>query len=101
MQCGANLLNFMRDPFMGPDTALHPQMPSNEKLRELVRTGTIGNSFVPVLCGSAFKNKARACYACSCAAEFLDDASTIAAAACAVAVHAWAFPIIDHGAPVC
>ena len=33
------------------------QMPDEEKLRALIRKGTIGNAFVPVLCGSAFKNK--------------------------------------------
>ncbi|MEM9099005.1 MAG: elongation factor G [Pseudomonadota bacterium] len=31
--------------------------PSIEKLRELIRKGTLDMSFVPVLCGSAFKNK--------------------------------------------
>ncbi len=31
--------------------------PSEEKLRELIRKGTLSMSFVPVLCGSAFKNK--------------------------------------------
>ncbi|MEM8798280.1 MAG: elongation factor G [Pseudomonadota bacterium] len=31
--------------------------PDGEKLRELIRKGTIANDFVPVLCGSAFKNK--------------------------------------------
>lgn len=31
--------------------------PSPEKLREMIRKGTIGNIFVPILCGSAFKNK--------------------------------------------
>ena len=33
------------------------QMPDEEGLRALLRKGTIGNAFVPVLCGSAFKNK--------------------------------------------
>lgn len=32
-------------------------MPDEAKLRSLIRKGTIGNHFVPVLCGSAFKNK--------------------------------------------
>ena len=31
--------------------------PSYEKLKELIRGGCIGNKFVPVFCGSAFKNK--------------------------------------------
>ena len=31
--------------------------PSADKLRELVRKGTINSVFVPILCGSAFKNK--------------------------------------------
>ena len=31
--------------------------PSEEQIKQLVRTGTIGSKFVPVLCGSAFKNK--------------------------------------------
>ncbi len=31
--------------------------PSEEQIKKLVRTGTIGSKFVPVLCGSAFKNK--------------------------------------------
>ncbi len=31
--------------------------PSEDKLRELVRKGTINSIFVPILCGSAFKNK--------------------------------------------
>ncbi|MEL6568616.1 MAG: elongation factor G [Pseudomonadota bacterium] len=31
--------------------------PTEEKLRELIRKGTLSMSFVPVLCGSAFKNK--------------------------------------------
>jgi len=31
--------------------------PSPDKLREMIRKGTISNIFVPVLCGSAFKNK--------------------------------------------
>jgi len=36
---------------------LEGEMPSNDKIRELVRKGTIDVSFYPVLCGSAFKNK--------------------------------------------
>lgn len=31
--------------------------PDEGTLKSLIRKGTIGNSFVPVLCGSAFKNK--------------------------------------------
>ena len=31
--------------------------PSEEQIKQLVRTGTIESKFVPVLCGSAFKNK--------------------------------------------
>jgi len=31
--------------------------PDEETLKSLIRKGTIGSSFVPVLCGSAFKNK--------------------------------------------
>ncbi len=31
--------------------------PDNDTLRELIRKGTLSMSFVPVLCGSAFKNK--------------------------------------------
>ena len=31
--------------------------PGTEMIRKLIRKGTIGGSFVPVLCGSAFKNK--------------------------------------------
>ena len=36
---------------------LEGEEPSAEKLRELIRKGTIANEFVPILCGSAFKNK--------------------------------------------
>ena len=36
---------------------LEGEEPSVEKLKELVRKGTIEGSFVPVFCGSAFKNK--------------------------------------------
>ncbi|GGD05649.1 elongation factor G [Aquisalinus flavus] len=32
-------------------------MPSNDKIRELIRKGTINVEFHPVLCGTAFKNK--------------------------------------------
>ncbi len=31
--------------------------PSEEQIKKLLRIGTIGSKFVPVLCGSAFKNK--------------------------------------------
>ncbi|MGH0000232.1 elongation factor G [Pseudovibrio ascidiaceicola] len=36
---------------------LEGEMPSNEKLQQLIRKGTIAGDFVPVLCGTAFKNK--------------------------------------------
>ncbi len=36
---------------------LEGQEPSEEKLKELIRKGTCNLEFVPVLCGSAFKNK--------------------------------------------
>lgn len=36
---------------------LEGEEPSNEKLRELIRKGTLEMAFVPVLAGSAFKNK--------------------------------------------
>jgi elongation factor G len=36
---------------------LEGEMPSNDKLRALVRQGTISVDFVPMFCGSAFKNK--------------------------------------------
>ena len=32
-------------------------MPSEEKIKELIRIGTIESKFVPILCGSSFKNK--------------------------------------------
>ncbi len=32
-------------------------MPSEEEIKKLIRKGTIGSKFVPVLCGSSFKNK--------------------------------------------
>ena len=35
---------------------LEGEEPSVEKLRELIRKGTLAMTFVPVLCGSAFKN---------------------------------------------
>ena len=34
-----------------------PQAPSPEKLKELIRKGTLEGEFVPVLTGTAFKNK--------------------------------------------
>jgi elongation factor G len=36
---------------------LEGKHPSEETLKALIRKGTIGNVFVPILCGSAFKNK--------------------------------------------
>ncbi|EFO29173.1 translation elongation factor G [Roseibium sp. TrichSKD4] len=36
---------------------LEGEEPSMEKLKELIRKGTINGDFVPVFCGSAFKNK--------------------------------------------
>jgi elongation factor G len=36
---------------------LEGKMPSEEQLKALIRKGTIANAFVPILCGSAFKNK--------------------------------------------
>ena len=36
---------------------LEGEEPSEEKLKELIRKGCINLSFVPVLCGTAFKNK--------------------------------------------
>jgi len=36
---------------------LEGEPPTEEKLIELVRRGTIAGSFVPVMCGTAFKNK--------------------------------------------
>ncbi len=35
----------------------HGKEPSHEALQELIRKGTMGFKFVPVMCGSAFKNK--------------------------------------------
>ena len=43
------------------DTALEAYLggdePSQEVLKQCIRKGTIGGAFVPILCGSAFKNK--------------------------------------------
>ncbi|MFK8033473.1 MAG: elongation factor G [Hyphomicrobiales bacterium] len=36
---------------------LEGDMPDNDKLKALIRAGTIENLFVPILCGTAFKNK--------------------------------------------
>lgn len=36
---------------------LNGEMPDNDKIRELLRRGTIDVKFHPVLCGTAFKNK--------------------------------------------
>jgi len=36
---------------------LEGEEPSEETLRGLIRKGTIANTFVPIFCGSAFKNK--------------------------------------------
>ncbi len=36
---------------------LEGEMPTIEALKKLIRKGTIANEFVPVFCGSAFKNK--------------------------------------------
>ena len=36
---------------------LEGKMPSEEQLKALIRKGTVTNVFVPILCGSAFKNK--------------------------------------------
>ena len=36
---------------------LEGEEPDTDTLRELIRKGTLNMSFVPVLCGSAFKNK--------------------------------------------
>ena len=36
---------------------LEGELPSNDKIRELVRIGTIAVKFHPVFCGTAFKNK--------------------------------------------
>lgn len=36
---------------------LEGEVPSEEKMKELIRKGSIANDFVPVTCGTAFKNK--------------------------------------------
>ena len=36
---------------------LDGEIPSEETIKDLIRKGTISSKFVPVLCGSAFKNK--------------------------------------------
>ncbi|WP_099866149.1 elongation factor G [Pararhizobium haloflavum] len=36
---------------------LEGEMPDNDKIRELIRRGTINVQFFPMFCGSAFKNK--------------------------------------------
>jgi elongation factor G len=36
---------------------LEGEMPDNDKIRELIRRGTIAVQFFPMFCGSAFKNK--------------------------------------------
>ena len=36
---------------------LEGEEPTTEKIMELIRKGTIANAFVPILCGTAFKNK--------------------------------------------
>ncbi|MCV0425705.1 MAG: elongation factor G [Roseibium sp.] len=36
---------------------LEGEEPSTEKIKELIRKGTIAGDFVPIFCGSAFKNK--------------------------------------------
>ena len=40
-----------------PPSATQGEEPDAETLKKLIRKGTIGGNFVPVLCGSAFKNK--------------------------------------------
>ncbi len=39
------------------DSYLEGDMPDEAELKALIRKGTCGNLFVPILCGSAFKNK--------------------------------------------
>ncbi|MEW7006933.1 MULTISPECIES: elongation factor G [unclassified Lentilitoribacter] len=39
------------------DAYLEGNMPDNDKIRELIRRGTIDVSFFPMFCGTAFKNK--------------------------------------------
>ncbi|MBX3114593.1 MAG: elongation factor G [Fimbriimonadaceae bacterium] len=41
-----------------------------EELKVALRTGTVGNKIVPVLCGSSFKNKGVQ-YLCDCVVDFL------------------------------
>lgn len=36
---------------------LEGEEPTTEQLVELIRIGTLHRAFVPVMCGSAFKNK--------------------------------------------
>jgi elongation factor G len=36
---------------------LEGEVPSEEELRKLIRKGTLGGNFVPMCCGTAFKNK--------------------------------------------
>ncbi|WP_299821224.1 elongation factor G [uncultured Roseibium sp.] len=36
---------------------LEGEEPTNETIKKLIRKGTINNEFVPIFCGSAFKNK--------------------------------------------
>ncbi len=36
---------------------LEGEMPGNDELRSLIRRGTLANTFYPMFCGSAFKNK--------------------------------------------
>ncbi|MAI60008.1 MAG: elongation factor G [Rickettsiales bacterium] len=43
------------DPIM--EKYLDGTMPSEEEIKKLIRKGTIQSKFVPVLCGSSFKNK--------------------------------------------
>lgn len=39
------------------DAYLEGEMPDNDKIRELIRRGTIDVAFFPMFCGTAFKNK--------------------------------------------
>ena len=58
LEMRANLIEIavdMDDDAM--EAYLEGNEPSDEKLRELIRKGTLSMSFVPVLAGSAFKNK--------------------------------------------
>lgn len=36
---------------------LEGELPDTATIKRLIRIGTIGNKFVPMFCGSAFKNK--------------------------------------------